>query len=665
MGNPSNNFVAVLEALDQRADQLTERISDAIGRSEAVHAKLPADERYKLAERLSTALREAIALVTPTPLIDLLKTGVLQVPRASFSDTQKLFAITRRALMETMPPSVANDPHIGIELVDTLGSLLGAAREAEVERVITAATQHAEQQTQELRAALNRLEQSFLNSPLATIEADDQGIIRRWNPAAEQIFGWLADEAIGQNAIELLVPGLAREHVEGIVGALLSGQAANSRNMNTTKSGRLITCQWNNAVLRDEQGRVIGWISQTDDITERLRAEEELRTSNARLRAVIAHLPLVMFALDRDGIFVMSDGKALELLGLKPGQVVGQSLFDLYREFPAITTQARNALQGLPSNAISQVGPIVFENYYEPILDEKGDVSGAIGVAFNITDRNRAQEELAESQRRLNGMLRNLPGMAYRCKNDSDWTMELVSEGALGITGYPASDFVAADGQPARRSFSDMIVPDDQQMVWDANQTALAERQAFTVNYRIRHADGSERWVWEQGGGVYGPTGEVLALEGFITDITQQHQAEIERAQFQERIIEAQRSALREISTPIIPLGEGVVAMPLIGTIDSQRAQQVIEALLEGVAGSRASTAILDMTGVHVVDTQVANALLQAAQAVKLLGAQVIITGIRPEVAQILVSLGLDLSGITTLANLQSGIHYALASRQR
>src|SRR4029078_2730124 len=103
--------------------------------------------------------------------------------------------------------------------------------------------------------------------------------------------------------------------------------------------------------------------------------------------------------------------------------------------------------------------------------------------------------------------------------------------------------------------------------------------------------------------------------------------------------------------------------MPLIGTIDSSRAQQVIETLLNGVATTRATTAILDITGVQVVDTQVANALLSAAQAVKLLRAQVIITGIRPEVAQTLVGLGLDLSTIVTRSSLQSGISFALAGR--
>jgi anti-anti-sigma regulatory factor len=139
-----------------------------------------------------------------------------------------------------------------------------------------------------------------------------------------------------------------------------------------------------------------------------------------------------------------------------------------------------------------------------------------------------------------------------------------------------------------------------------------------------------------------------------------QQQREAERVALQEQVIAAQGAALRELSTPLIPISDEVVAMPLIGSIDSARAQLVLETLLTGVAERQASTTIIDITGVSVVDTQVADALIRAAQAVKLLGARVILTGIRPEVAQTLVNLGVDLSGIVTRGTLQSGIAEAL-----
>jgi PAS domain S-box-containing protein len=158
-------------------------------------------------------------------------------------------------------------------------------------------------------------------------------------------------------------------------------------------------------------------------------------------------------------------------------------------------------------------------------------------------------------------------------------------------------------------------------------------------------------------------TGNPQALAAIVRDITAQQQAEHDRTALQEQLIAAQDAMLRELSTPLIPLAAGLVAMPLIGSIDTGRAQQIIEALLTGVAEHRAQVAILDITGVPVVDTQVASALIRAAQAVKLLGAQVVLSGIRPEVAQTIVGLGVDMSGIVTRSSLQSGLAYAQERR--
>jgi ABC-type sugar transport system substrate-binding protein/anti-anti-sigma regulatory factor len=131
-------------------------------------------------------------------------------------------------------------------------------------------------------------------------------------------------------------------------------------------------------------------------------------------------------------------------------------------------------------------------------------------------------------------------------------------------------------------------------------------------------------------------------------------------ARARETIIDSQARALRELSTPLIPVSDSILVMPLIGTIDTQRAQLILESLLEGVAASHVHVVILDITGVLIVDTQVASTLVSAAQAVKLLGARVMLTGVRPDVAQTLVSLGADLSSIETPGTLQRGIAAAL-----
>jgi anti-anti-sigma regulatory factor/HAMP domain-containing protein len=134
------------------------------------------------------------------------------------------------------------------------------------------------------------------------------------------------------------------------------------------------------------------------------------------------------------------------------------------------------------------------------------------------------------------------------------------------------------------------------------------------------------------------------------------------RARLQEEIIQGQATALAELSTPLIPITDQIVAMPLIGAMDARRSQQVLAVLLHGVEASRTRVAILDITGVPVIDTQFARTLVQVARAVEMLGARIVLTGIRPEVAQALVGLGADLGGIVTHSILQQGITYAMRS---
>jgi anti-anti-sigma regulatory factor/GAF domain-containing protein len=143
-------------------------------------------------------------------------------------------------------------------------------------------------------------------------------------------------------------------------------------------------------------------------------------------------------------------------------------------------------------------------------------------------------------------------------------------------------------------------------------------------------------------------------------ELAQRELAERERAALKEQMIEAQRERLLEMSTPLIPITARIVVMPLIGTVDADRAAQVLEAALEGTQRHRASVVILDITGVKHIDTQVISSLFRTAAALRLLGAQAVLTGTRPEVAQAMVALGADLSGIMTKSTLQSGIAYAL-----
>ena len=226
-----------------------------------------------------------------------------------------------------------------------------------------------------------------------------------------------------------------------------------------------------------------------------------------------------------------------------------------------------------------------------------------------------------------------------------------MSENIAAQLGHAASELMG-DG----RMWFLCLHPDDTQLLIKGHDELLKHGH-HDLKYRFRHKDGTYRWMHDERKLVRDAGGTPVEIIGAWRDITESVRAEA--------LIRSQASALTELSTPLIPISDDIVVMPLIGTMDSQRVSQVLETLLEGVATRRAKVAILDITGVSVVDTQVANALLQAAKAVRLLGAEVVLTGIRPDVARTLVGLDVEMTNIVTKGTLQAGIGYAMGSDGR
>src|SRR5699024_5066792 len=132
-----------------------------------------------------------------------------------------------------------------------------------------------------------------------------------------------------------------------------------------------------------------------------------------------------------------------------------------------------------------------------------------------------------------------------------------------------------------------------------------------------------------------------------------------------EHTVSLQRVALQELSAPLIPVMDNITVMPLIGTIDTERAKLIMENLLEGTMEHNAEVVLIDITGVPVVDTMVAHHIIQAAEAVRLIGSTCILVGIRPEIAQTIVNLGIDLGEFITKSSLKKGFTTALRLTNR
>ncbi len=155
------------------------------------------------------------------------------------------------------------------------------------------------------------------------------------------------------------------------------------------------------------------------------------------------------------------------------------------------------------------------EHACQPVYDETGAFWGWRASNRDITDRKRDELALQDSRQTLETLMRNLPGMAYRCQNDHDWTMEFLSDGCKALTGYDPADLL----QSAVISFADLIHPDDREAVWHSVQDSLRAGEPYEMFYRLQTRYGKEKWVWEQGREITLNDGRTC-LEGLITDIT-------------------------------------------------------------------------------------------------------------------------------------------------
>jgi diguanylate cyclase (GGDEF)-like protein/PAS domain S-box-containing protein len=265
---------------------------------------------------------------------------------------------------------------------------------------------------------------------------------------------------------------------------------------------------------------------------ERQRVEEQLRQSEERFRQLAENITEV---------FWMSNPEMSEILYISPGyeKIWGRTCQSLYEQPAAwldaihpddqervmkasVTDHVLGAFDEeyriiRPDGSIRWIRDRAF-----PIKDASGQVYRVTGIAQDITEQKQTEQALRESQRVLSTLISNLPGLVYRCRNDKDWTVEFSSEGALDLTGYTAADFMQG-----RVSYGRQIIhPEDQESIWNEVQAALKAHRSFQLTYRILTADKKEKWVWEQGQGIFSSQGALLAIEGFVTDITERKQAE-------------------------------------------------------------------------------------------------------------------------------------------
>lgn len=277
------------------------------------------------------------------------------------------------------------------------------------------------------------------------------------------------------------------------------------------------------------------------------------------------------------------------------------------------------------------------------------------------------QEALVENQRQRNAlqaMLDHMPTGLFVVEVPSG-TPQLINIRGTELLGRGADP--AADKNNMHEVYQAYFPGTEQPMAGSDLPIVrtMATGQPATGEMDIVRPDGTRINIEVYAAPILDENGVMNRAVALFLDVSARKRAESERGRMQDELIKVQAAALAERSTPLIPITDEIMVLPLIGSLDTERGQQIIDVLLTGVSESRARVAIIDITGVRTLDTLAANALTNAAQALRLLGVEPVLTGIRAEVAQTLVSLGVPLAGIVTRSTLQSGIAYANRARKK
>ncbi|MBD0266935.1 MAG: PAS domain S-box protein [Cyanobacteria bacterium Co-bin8] len=309
---------------------------------------------------------------------------------------------------------------------------------------------------------------------------------------------------------------------------------------------------WYSAIVSPLPGNRAIWVAR--DITQRRRADIALQRAEEKYRSIFENVAEGILQVTPEGKFLSANPALADMLGYSsPAELMGQ-VSDINRLYvdPELRRQMVERLHSQPEGITgfeSQVyradGEIIWVSENSRVVrDNYGEILYYEGTAADITQRKQAEDALQESQRALATLLGNLAGMAYRRLCNDERILDFVSDGCFELTGYHPEDLI----HQSKLSFGSLVHPDDHGYVGTHLEAARLEKRSFEMIYRIITASGQEKWVLEKGIWVWDEAEEPVAIEGFVTDITDRKRVEEALKAEQE---ESERLLLNILPQPI------------------------------------------------------------------------------------------------------------------
>ncbi len=382
------------------------------------------------------------------------------------------------------------------------------------------------QRAQQLLAEQSKILESFFkHTQTGLVFLDRDFDIIRVNDAYAKACQRDVSEFAGRNHFELY-PSAARAECERVVRTRESFQAI-ARPFTFPDHPDWDVTYWDLMLvpILDDRGDVEFLVLSVNDVTERKRAEEALREAEQWLRTVVSNAPIAIFATDGNGVFTLSEGKGLQRVGLQPGENVGTSALELYSSLPvldetgAVTTGAavvHRVLAGETLTGTTELRGVYFDNHFVPLRDPYGQVIGMVGVAFDTTDRKRAEIALRDSEERLRIVTDNMQDLVSQIGLDG--TYVYVSPSHHKVLGYPPQSLLGT-------SAFELVHPDDLERVRTVVAEAVQRHVSGRSDFRCRHADGHFVWLEAVGTLLLDETGTPRGAVLSAHDITKRKSA--------------------------------------------------------------------------------------------------------------------------------------------
>jgi two-component system cell cycle sensor histidine kinase/response regulator CckA len=251
-----------------------------------------------------------------------------------------------------------------------------------------------------------------------------------------------------------------------------------------------------------------------------------LSETEQRLRTIVTKAPVVFFALDTEGVFTLSEGSALQKMALQPGEAVGRSVFEMYRDHPVILQNVRRALRGEEFLSVDELPALrlCFETHWAPLRSPEGELTGTIGVAVDVSERNRNASEREQAQVLYRSLVEQLAAVTYIAELGLEGQWLFVSPQIEALLGYSSHEWLASSA-----NWIEHVHPDDRGIVASAEEATLSGNP-FRAEYRMFRRDGNIVWINDSGTLVRGNDDRFL-IHGVLVDVTEQKQLQGRLAQ--------------------------------------------------------------------------------------------------------------------------------------